>query len=243
MTASTRADAIAAGHGSRWNSEALWSTVADGASPTSAPTSASRAFTSLIGAAANCRLPAGVPANSSKRPRASAAAGSSDRNAPIRCACKGTEQSAEARTTRLAAIPSGAFGAHSIQAIKIATRLELRVPGMQQRSDHAAAQLSPGRGWQRRRVRRWQRDVGCQGNLPLLGTYSSTFPGSMTGHQTSQGPTLCICTQILLESQVDSCHQVQRVGVMDSPSVGNPNALTGVTSYTSNGAPPEVGAP
>lgn len=78
---------------------------------------------------------------------------------------------------------------------------------------------------------------------PLLGTYSSTFPGSMTGYQTSQGPTLCICTQILLESQVDSCHQVQRVGVMDSPSVGSPNALIGVTSYTSNGAPPEVGAP
>ena len=37
--------------------------------------------------------------------------------------------------------------------------------------------------------------------------------------------------------------QVQRVGVVVSPSVGNPNALTGVTSYTSNGAPPEVGAP
>jgi hypothetical protein len=37
--------------------------------------------------------------------------------------------------------------------------------------------------------------------------------------------------------------QVQRVGVVVSPSVGSPNALTGVTSYTSNGAPPEVGAP
>ena len=37
--------------------------------------------------------------------------------------------------------------------------------------------------------------------------------------------------------------QVQRVGVIVSPSVGNPNALTGVTSYASYGAPPEVGAP
>ena len=70
VIASTRADAIAAEHGSRWNSEALWSAAADGASPTSAPTSARRAFTSLIGAAANCRLRAGVPASSSKCPRA-----------------------------------------------------------------------------------------------------------------------------------------------------------------------------
>ena len=49
--------------------------------------------------------------------------------------------------------------------------------------------------------------------------------------------------QTVLESQVDGYGHVQRVGVMDSPSVGNPNALTGVTSYTSNGAPPDVGAP
>jgi hypothetical protein len=37
--------------------------------------------------------------------------------------------------------------------------------------------------------------------------------------------------------------QVQRVGVVLSPSVGNPKALTGVASYTSYGGPPEVGAP
>jgi hypothetical protein len=48
---------------------------------------------------------------------------------------------------------------------------------------------------------------------------------------------------VRIRSQVDGCDQVQRVGVLDSPSVGIPNALTGLTSYTSNGAPPEVGAP
>jgi hypothetical protein len=48
---------------------------------------------------------------------------------------------------------------------------------------------------------------------------------------------------VRIRSQVDGCDHVQRVGVLDSPSVGSPNALTGLTSYTSNGAPPEVGAP
>jgi hypothetical protein len=48
---------------------------------------------------------------------------------------------------------------------------------------------------------------------------------------------------VRIRSQVDGCDHVQRVGVLDSPSVGIPNALTGLTSYTSNGAPPEVGAP
>jgi hypothetical protein len=37
--------------------------------------------------------------------------------------------------------------------------------------------------------------------------------------------------------------QVQRVGVVVSPSVGSPKALIGITSYTSYGGPPEVGAP